>query len=271
MIPVAICGATGKMGRMLIAAVHNHPDLSLVGLLASRESSFLESDAGALADCGEIGISVSSEMDAAIGDCRVLIDFSVPDVIQDLTDSCVDRGIGMVIGTTGYSAKQRSSVEEAAESIPIVLSPNMSVGVNVTLKMVELATQAMDSEIDVEIFESHHQYKIDAPSGTAVRLGELIAETRKVDLADVAVYGREGMTGQRNRGSIGFHSARGGDVVGEHTVFFLGEGERVEVSHRATDRSIFANGAAKASVFVAEKLQLGSCGLYDMSDVLGLS
>ena len=271
MIPVAICGATGRMGRMLIATVHNHPDLSLVGALASVDSRFLETDAGFLADCGEIGVSVSSDMDAVLGGSRVLIDFSVSEVIQDLTRACVKQGIGMVIGTTGYSESQRSSIEEAAKSVPIVLSPNMSIGVNVTLKMVELATKAMDSEIDVEIFESHHRNKVDAPSGTAMRLGELIAETRKVDLGDVALHGREGMTGQRNRGSIGFHSARGGDVVGEHTVFFLGEGERVEVSHRATDRAIFANGAARAGVFVAEKLKRGFSGLYDMSDVLGLS
>lgn len=256
---------------MLIAAVHKHSDLTLVGALASKESSFLETDAGTLAACGELGVSVSCDADAVLRGSRVLIDFSVSDIVQDLAQVCVRQGVGMVIGTTGYNASQRSSIEDAARAIPVVMSPNMSVGVNVTLKMVELATQALDTEIDIEIFESHHRNKVDAPSGTAVQFGELIAKTRKVDLDDVAVHGRQGMTGPRKRGTIGFHSARGGDVVGEHTVFFTGEGERVEVSHRATDRAIFANGAVRASVFVAEKLQRGFSGLYDMGDVLGLS
>lgn len=256
---------------MLIAAIHQHPGLSLMGALASRESSFLESDAGSLANCGELGVAVSCEMETVLTGSRVLIDFSVTEVVQDLTRVCVRLGVGMVIGTTGHSTSQRNSIEEAARTIPIVLAPNMSVGVNVTLKMVELATRALDSKIDVEILETHHRNKVDAPSGTAVRIGELIADTRNVELNDVAVHGREGMTGQRSLGAIGFHSARGGDVVGEHTVFFLGQGERVEISHRATDRAIFANGATRASLFVEEKLQLGSSGLYDMDDVLGLS
>lgn len=271
MIPVAICGATGRMGRMLIAAVHSHPELSVVGALASQETKLLGEDAGTLADCGEIGVAVSCELDSVLDGASVVIDFSVSEVVQDLTRACVGQGIAMVIGTTGYRTDQRSDIAEAAQSVPIVLSPNMSVGVNVTLKLVELATQALGSEIDVEVFESHHRNKMDAPSGTAVRLAELIAETRNVDLRDVAVHGREGLTGIRNRGAIGIHSARGGDVVGEHTVFFLGEGERVEVSHRATDRAIFANGAVRAAMFVSEKKNLGSTGLFDMRDVLGLS
>ena len=256
---------------MLIAAVHRHPELEVAGALASRESKLLGADAGTLADCGEMGVSVSSDLNDVLDGTRVLIDFSVSEIVQDLTRACVSQRIGMVIGTTGYSSDQRSNIEEAAQSVPVVLSPNMSVGVNVTLKLVELATQALDPGIDIEIFESHHRNKVDAPSGTAVRLGEVIAETRNVELRDVAVHGREGITGKRSRGAIGIHSARGGDVVGEHTVFFTGEGERIELSHRATDRAIFANGAARASVFVAEKLQQGSTGLYDMSDVLGLS
>ena len=256
---------------MLIEAVHKHPELSVAGALASQESKLLGADIGTLADCGEIGVAVSCELDSVLDGTSVVIDFSVSEVVQDLTRACVRQGIAMVIGTTGYNTDQRSDIVEAAQSIPIVLSPNMSVGVNVTLKLVELASKALGSEIDVELFESHHRNKVDAPSGTAVRLAELIAETRNVELRDVAVHGREGLTGKRNRGAIGIHSARGGDVVGEHTVFFLGEGERIEVGHRATDRAIFANGAVRAAVFVAEKINQGSTGLYDMSDVLGLS
>ncbi|MCY3885036.1 MAG: 4-hydroxy-tetrahydrodipicolinate reductase [Gammaproteobacteria bacterium] len=270
MISVAICGATGRMGRMLIESVHNHPALQVSGALASNKSDYLELDAGTLAGCGEIGVPVQGEFDAVLESTDVLIDFSVADIIQDLSQSCKRTRVGMVIGTTGYGPDQKSCIEEAAFHIPIVLSPNMSVGVNITLELVELATRALDSEIDIEIFETHHRNKVDAPSGTAVRLGELIAQVKDVDMSEVAVYGREGITGKRNRGTIGFHSARGGDVVGEHTVFFVGDGERIEISHRATDRAIFANGAVRASTFVAEKLHQGLTGLYDMSDVLGL-
>lgn len=256
---------------MLIGSVHQHPELRVSGALASHESEFLGSDAGILCGYGEIGVPIRDDMGAVTEGTDVLIDFSVTEVVNELLRTCTQRGIGMVIGTTGYGRKQKSCIEEASRLIPVVLSPNMSVGVNVTLKMVELATQALDSEIDVEIFESHHRNKVDAPSGTAVRLGELIAQTRDVKLSEVAVHGREGVTGKRRHGAIGFHSARGGDVVGEHTVFFTGEGERIEISHRATNREIFANGAVRASVFVAQKLQQGCTGLFDMGDVLGLS
>lgn len=270
MISVAICGATGRMGRMLIESIHNHPELRVSGALASKDSDFLDSDAGSLAGCGEIGVPIQDDIDAILEGTDVLVDFSVTEVVDDLTRACTQLEIGMVIGTTGYDTNQKSCIEKAARHTPVVLAPNMSVGVNVTLKLVELASGALDSETDVEIFESHHRNKVDAPSGTAVRLGELIAEAREVALNEVAVHGREGITGRRNRGTIGFHSARGGDIVGEHTVFFVGEGERIEISHRATDRAIFANGAVRASTFVAEKLQQGRAGLYDMSDVLGL-
>lgn len=270
MTPVAICGATGKMGRLLIAAIHKHPHLTLSGALASKDSRFLDVDAGLLANCGEMGISVKSEWGETLDQTSVLVDFSVAEGVVEQTCACIQKSVGMVIGTTGLNEGQQASIQEASQEIPIVLSPNMSVGVNLTMKMVELASGAMDLDTDVEIFEIHHGDKVDAPSGTAVRLGELVAKSRSVDLEDVAIHGRAGVTGQRKNGKIGFHSARGGDVVGEHTVFFLGQGERIEIGHRATDRAIFANGAVRACTFVAEKLQLNATGLYDMGDVLGL-
>ena len=270
MIPVALCGATGRMGRMLTHAVQDHPDLQVGGALASNSSRHLGVDVGEVAGCAKTGITVSCDLATALSGVFVAIDFSIPECTMAILDECVNRGVGIAIGTTGFNEDQLSRIRSASNEIPILLSPNMSVGVNVSLKILDLATRALGQEFDVEIYEMHHRHKIDAPSGTALRMGEVIAAARNSELNDVATYGREGLTGEREPQVIGFHSARGGDVVGEHTVSFVGTGERVELTHRAASRANFAAGAMRASVFVADRRQHGQNGMYDMNQVLGL-
>ncbi|MCY4143017.1 MAG: 4-hydroxy-tetrahydrodipicolinate reductase [Gammaproteobacteria bacterium] len=270
MISVAICGATGRMGRMLIHALQDHSELRIGGALASSSSSHLGSDVGLVAGCGAIGVIVTHEVPAALNGTAVAIDFSTPTSTMELLDPCVDRGIGMVVGTTGFTDLQQSSIQSASQHIPVLQAPNMSVGVNVSLKMLELATKALGNEFDVEIHELHHRNKVDSPSGTALQMGQAIAHARESDLHEVASFGREGIVGERVHGEIGFHSSRGGDVVGEHTVTFAGIGERIELTHRSASRSIFAAGALRGSVFIARKAAAGMSGLYDMSQVLGL-
>jgi 4-hydroxy-tetrahydrodipicolinate reductase len=197
----------------------------------------------------------------------VLIDFTRPDISMDYIEQCRQAGKKLVIGTTGYSDAQKAKIAEVAKDIAIVMAPNMSVGVNLTLKLLEMAAKIMGEYTDIEIIEAHHRYKVDAPSGTALRMGEVIAKTLNRDLKDCAVYGREGITGERDRKTIGFSTIRAGDIVGEHTVMFADEGERVEITHKASSRMTFANGAVRAAVWLADKPN----GLYDMQDVLGLT
>ena len=266
MIAVAVAGAGGRMGRMLVSGIAGAEDLTLGAAFEGPGSEYLGADAGELAGIGAARISITAEPAARTDDFDVLVDFSVATATLEKLGVCRDSGKAMVIGTTGFEAAGLEAIASAAEGIPIVMAPNMSVGVNVTFKLIESAARALGDEVDVEVFEAHHRHKIDAPSGTAVRIGEILAETLGRGLETDAVYGREGITGARDDRTIGFHSLRGGDIVGEHTVTFAGTGERIEITHRAGSRENFAAGALRAVRFVVGR----EPGLYGMDDVLGL-
>ena len=264
-LDVAIAGAAGRMGRALIEAVSAAPDLKLAAALEHAGSSFLGKDAGELIGAPN-GIAITSDLNQALAGARVLIDFTRPDATLEHLDACVARGVAAVIGTTGFSAEQKRRISDAAQQTAIVFAPNMSVGVNLMFKLLDVAAGVLAQGYDVEIIEAHHRHKIDAPSGTALRMGEVIAAALKRDLAATAVYGREGVTGERKPETIGFATVRGGDIVGDHTALFAGIGERLEITHKAASRATFALGALRAARFLAER----KSGLFDMQDVLGL-
>jgi 4-hydroxy-tetrahydrodipicolinate reductase len=253
------------MGRALLEAVFQSPDVRLHSALDRADSPFLERDAGELvgAPCG---IQITADLEAALGGADVLIDFTRPEGTLAHLAACSARGVNIVIGTTGLSGEQRTRIARAAERIGIVLAPNMSVGVNLVFKLLDTAARALSEGFDVEIVEAHHRHKVDAPSGTALRMGEVIAQALGRNLAEVAVYAREGVTGERKPTTIGFTSIRGGDIVGDHTAVFAGIGERVEITHKASSRATFAFGALRAARYLAAQ----PAGLYDMQDVLGL-
>lgn len=263
---IAICGAAGRMGRALIHAVNNRPDVKLTAAIERPESSLIGADAGEMAALDRLGVFLNGSLASQIDLVDVAIDFSTPSATIAEVALCRQEGKGIVIGTTGLSEEQKDYLIEASQDIPIVYSGNYSVGVNVSLKLLELAAKAFGDTVDIEILEAHHRYKVDAPSGTALMLGEAVAGALGRNLKDVAVYERFGHTGQRERQSIGFQTIRGGDVVGDHTVMFMGEGERVEIRHIATSRMNFANGAVRAAAWIGSR----NAGLYDMRDVLGL-
>jgi len=263
---IAIAGAAGRMGKTLIEACHQTEGLQVTVATERQGSSLLGSDAGELAGIGPLGVPVGDDLAACTDDFDVLIDFTRPEATMAHLQICRNHGKRMVIGTTGFSEQQRAEIGAAAKDIAILLAPNMSVGVNLCLKLLQTAATVLGDEVDIEIIEAHHRHKEDAPSGTAVRMGEVIAETLGRDLKECAVYGREGFTGPRDRHTIGFESIRAGDIVGEHTVMFVGSGERVEITHRASSRMTFAGGAARA----AQWLMQHDSGQYDMQDVLGL-
>ena len=256
------------MGRTIIQLVQASEDLKLTSACEHPGNELIGIDCGELAGIGRCGTIVVDHIETAVADCEVLIDFSHADSAVVAADCCQRFGKGLVIGTTGLSEPQLLVIESVAKTQPVLMSPNMSVGVNVTFKLVEMATKALGDDFDVEIMEIHHSHKNDSPSGTAVRLGEVVANARHSKLSDVALHGREGYTGERVPGSVGFHSARGGDIVGEHTVFYAGTGERIEITHRAQSRVNFANGALRAARFVADRLFRGEAGFFDMDDVL---
>ncbi|GAB6068812.1 4-hydroxy-tetrahydrodipicolinate reductase [Methylothermus subterraneus] len=264
MIRIAIAGAGGRMGRTLIQALTQTEDMRLTAAIARPDSASLGQDAGVLAGVGELGVPVQASLEGA--DFDVLIDFSQPQACQTLVAHCRNHGQRLVIGTTGLSDLDRAAIEAAAREIPIVLSPNMSVGVNLALKLLQTAAKVLGDEVDVEIIEAHHRHKRDAPSGTALRMGEVVAQALGRDLKTWAQYGRYGNTGERDRRTIGFASLRAGDIVGEHTVLFAGEGERLEITHKASSRMTFAKGALRAARWLTGQ----GPGLYDMQDVLGL-
>jgi 4-hydroxy-tetrahydrodipicolinate reductase len=266
---VAVAGAGGRMGQALVEAVLAAPDLTLAAALDVAGSAFIGQDAGERIG-RRTGLTVTDDIDGALAAADVLIDFTRPEGTLAHAAACARRRIALVAGTTGLSPAQQAELAAHARSVPIVFAPNMSVGVNVLLKLVELATARLGPAYDVEIVEMHHRHKVDAPSGTALRLGEAAASAMRTTLAESAVYAREGVTGERRPGSIGFATLRGGDVVGEHTVIFAGAGERVELTHKATSRQTFAGGAVRAARFVAACLASGRPGLYDMADVLEL-
>lgn len=266
MIRIAITGAAGRMGRTLVQALENNTALKLSVALERPGVSLLGSDAGELAGIGHLDVAVTDSLQAALPKFDTLVDFSVPDATLASLATCRDAGKSMVIGTTGIEAAGRDAIRAAARDIPIVFAPNYSVGVNLCFKLIELAARVWGDDVDVEVIEAHHRGKVDAPSGTALRMGEILAQTLDRDLAENAVYGRQGITGPRNRKTIGFETIRAGDIVGEHTVMFAGAGERVEITHRAASRMNFAIGAMRAAQWLAGRPN----GLYDMQDVLGL-
>jgi len=265
-IRIAVAGAGGRMGRTLVQAVTEAEGLVLGAATERPGSSLIGADAGELAGVGRNGVAVSADLSAAMDSFDVLIDFTAPSATMEHLALCRQAGKRMVIGTTGLDEAQRAAVAVAGDSVGIVFAPNMSVGVNLCLKLIDIAARVLGDEVDIEIIEAHHRHKVDAPSGTALRMGEVVAAALGRDLAEVAVYGRQGHTGARERRTIGFETIRAGDVVGEHSVWFASEGERVEIVHKASSRMTFARGAVRAAAWVAGR----ETGLFDMQDVLGL-
>jgi 4-hydroxy-tetrahydrodipicolinate reductase len=265
MINVAIAGISGRMGHALLEAVMAASDLRLHAALDRAGSHLLEADAGSLVGA-TLGVKIGADVAAALDGADVLIDFTRPEATLLHLQACVANQVGLIIGTTGFDAAGKAAIEQAARNIPIVFAPNMSVGVNLALKLLDTAARVLDEDFDIEIVEAHHRHKVDAPSGTALRMGEVIASALGRDLDRCAVYGREGVTGERDARTIGFATLRGGDIVGDHTVMFAGIGERLEITHKASSRMTFARGALRAARFLAEQPD----GLYDMQDVLGL-
>lgn len=262
---ITIAGSSGRMGRALLEAVAQAADMRLAAALERSGSPYLGKDAGELigAPCG---VAVTDDFVAALSGSNVLIDFTRPEGTFAHLAVCRAKGVKMVIGTTGFSPEQKEELKTAAKDIAIVFAPNMSVGVNVTFKLLEIAAKALNEGYDIEIIEAHHRHKVDAPSGTALHMGEVVAQTLGRNLAEVAVYGRQGVTGERTPATIGFATVRGGDIVGDHTVMFAGTGERIEISHKASSRATFAVGALRAARFLTDKQN----GIFDMQDVLGL-
>jgi 4-hydroxy-tetrahydrodipicolinate reductase len=250
---LAIAGASGRMGQMLIEAVKNSGDCQLGGALDVASSPSIGTDASAFSGHAS-GVLIQSDIREGLQDASVLIDFTRPEGTMAHLAACREMGVKMVIGTTGFSDAQKAEIAAASKDIAIVMAPNMSVGVNVTLKLLEMAAKA------------HHRHKVDAPSGTALKMGEVIAGALGRDLKDCAVYGREGLTGERDPSTIGFAAIRGGDIVGDHTVLFLGDGERIEITHKSSSRETYAQGSLRAARFLAGK----TSGLFDMFDVLNL-
>ena len=264
-IKVAILGCSGRMGRNLIQAAHEHEQLALVGGTVRASSSFVDFDLGELAGIGKIGLNTVTDIEQ-LADVDVLIDFTSIESTFEHIKWCQTNGKAIVIGTTGFTDEQVDVIKAAGKDAPVLLAPNTSVGVNLLFKLLEMTAKAIGDYTDIEIFEAHHRFKKDAPSGTAVKMGQVIAETLGRDLNKCAVYGREGITEERDRETIGFATVRAGDIVGEHTAFFADLGERIEITHKASSRMTFALGAMRAATWLSQ----AENGYYDMQDVLGL-
>lgn len=264
-LAIAVAGASGRMGRMLIEAVTRADDCRLGGALDVPASPALGMDAAAFLGA-DSGVRVTSDLRAGLSDARVLIDFTRPEGTMAHLAVCRELGVAAVVGTTGLSPQQKDDIARIAQQIPIVMAPNMSAGVNVVFKLLDMAARALSEGYDIEIIEAHHRHKVDAPSGTALALGEALARARGVALADEGVFARHGHTGERRAGSIGFAAVRGGDIVGEHTVLYCGSGERIEIAHKSTSRANYAAGSLRAARFVAAQPR----GLFGMAEVLGL-
>ena len=262
---IAIAGASGRMGRMLIEAVFNDPDAVLAGALGRPGAAALGEDAGAFLG-KKTGVTLSDDVDGVLAGADCLIDFTRPEVTMAHLNAALRHGTNLVIGTTGFDEAQKEALARAGEKIGIVFAANMSVGVNVTLKLLEFAARHFAEGYDIEIIEAHHRHKVDAPSGTALMMGEAVAGALGRKLEDCAVYGRHGITGERDPSTIGFSAIRGGDIVGDHTVLFAGTGERIEITHKSASRVSYAQGALRAARFLAER----GTGFYDMRDVLDL-
>lgn len=266
MANIAISGASGRMGLNLIKACLQNNSATL-GVAIEREGSpAIGKDAGEVAGVGHQNVDMLSEYQNQTNNFDVLVDFTRPDACLEKLEFCRANNKAIVIGTTGFTEQQKEQIEAASKAIAVVFAPNMGIGINVTLKLLELAAKAIGQSVDIEVIEAHHKHKVDAPSGTALKMGEVVAEAMGKSLDDCAVYAREGITGERTEGTIGFSTIRAGDIVGEHTVMFADEGERIEISHKATSRMTFATGAMRAACWATEQ----QAGLYDMQDVLGL-
>jgi 4-hydroxy-tetrahydrodipicolinate reductase len=262
---IAVAGASGRMGRMLVEAVQQSPDCELAGALDRAESPAVGQDAAAFLGQSS-GVNITSDLRAGLANAQVLIDFTRPEGTLAHIALCRELGVKAVVGTTGLSDAQKAQIAAAAQDVAIVLSPNMSVGVNVMLKLLQTAAKALSHGYDIEIIEAHHRHKVDAPSGTALAMGETVAAALGRDLKSCAVYGREGITGERDPSTIGFATIRGGDIVGDHTVLFAGIGERIEITHKSSSRAGYAQGSLRAARFLADKPK----GLFGMPEVLGL-
>lgn len=263
---IAVMGAAGRMGKTLIEAVRQVEGAQLSTAIDRPDSSLVGADAGELVGLGKIGVQLSGDLASVLDNFDVLIDFTHPTVTLKNLELCRQAGKAMVIGTTGFSPEEKELLAEAGKEIPIVFAANFSVGVNLCLKLLDTAARVLGDDVDIEIIEAHHRHKVDAPSGTALRMGEVVANALGRDLQKVAVYGREGQTGARERETIGFATVRAGDVVGDHTVLFAADGERVEITHKASSRMTFAKGAVRAALWLKDR----PASLYDMQDVLGL-
>src|SRR5450830_1230156 len=265
-LKIAIAGASGRMGHILIEAVSNAPDAVLAGALDRAGSPSVGQDAAAFLG-KPAGVLIESDLATGLAGADYLIDFTRPEGTLQHLAYCAEHGIKMIIGTTGFDDAGKAAIAAAAEKTAIMFAPNMSVGVNVTLKLLELAAKSLATGYDIEIIEAHHRHKVDAPSGTALKMGEVIADALGRDLKECAVYGREGVTGERDPSTIGFATVRGGDIIGDHTVLFAGTGERIEISHKSSSRAGYAQGSLRAARFLADK----QTGLFDMFDVLSLN
>jgi len=266
MTDIIITGAAGRMGRNLLDSVKNNENANLDAAIDRPDSSFIGLDAGDMAGIGNMNKTITGSLEQVATKKNICIDFTLPQVTLNNIKVCVASGTKMVIGTTGFTNEEKQVIEQASKTIPIVFAPNFSVGVNLSFKLLEVAAKVLGDDMDIEIIEAHHRHKVDAPSGTALGMGEVIAETLGRDLNECAVYGRQGQTGERDRKTIGFETIRAGDIVGEHTALFAGIGERIEITHKASSRMTFANGAVRAALWLDNQ----QSGLFTMRDVLDL-
>ena len=266
MINIAVTGAAGRMGRSLINACDQSESCQLSAAIEHEGNPLIGGDAGDIVGIGALDVKLVDKLSEVADQFDVLIDFSSPDATLDNLAFCIANGKSIVIGTTGFSDEQKQHISDAAKRISVVFAPNMSVGVNLCFKLLDMAARVLGDDVDIEVIEAHHRHKVDAPSGTALRMGEVVADALGRNLDECAVYGREGISGERDRKTIGFETIRAGDIVGDHTVMFAGEGERVEITHKASSRMTFANGAVRAAIWLKGQ----QAGLYDMQDVLGL-
>ena len=266
MLDIAVTGAAGRMGRTLIQACYENSNCQLGAAIEHESSPFVGRDAGEIIGLGNLNKTLVTQLSDVTDNFNTLIDFTRPEVTLNNLEVCVANGKNIIIGTTGFTDDEKLKIQQASESIGIVFAPNMSVGVNLCFKLLDIAARVLGDDVDIEVIEAHHRHKVDAPSGTALRMGEVIADALDRNLDECAVYGRQGVTGERERKTIGFETIRAGDIVGDHTVMFAGIGERVEVTHKASSRMTFASGALRAALWLENK----NTGLFDMQDVLDL-
>jgi 4-hydroxy-tetrahydrodipicolinate reductase len=269
MTKIAVVGAAGRMGKILIEACHENKEVTLTAATEYSGSSLIGTDAGELAGIGRNGVTIAKSLEDVAQDFDVVIDFTRPESSIEHLNWCLKHNKKLVLGTTGFNDSEKAQIQQAGEQSAIVFAANYSVGVTLSLKLLDIAARVMGEGVDIEIIEAHHRHKVDAPSGTALRMGEVVAAALDRDLAECAVYCREGITGERDRNSIGFQTIRAGDIVGEHTVLFADIGERLEITHKASSRMTFAKGAVRSAQWIAQKGEKDK-GVFDMQDVLGL-